>query len=541
MSIFQDRVLVARTTTITMAVCGLVAGYFLGCALAIQLAKNWLDQNAELVAVQDDASFAEARNLLAGLKGSPSSFCSEAEIAHFRELVFRSDYLKDVGRIRGGKIECSATEGRLARPLGQFKSQSAQQDGTIAYSNLVPIRDASLKRTGLQLGTAYVVFGSHLPPRMGPIPLQLTVNMRDGANEQVAGGGPSESLISTTDGTGRSEDTLYATRCSTLHQTCVMASAPVSDALKDEIITIAGTTLVFGVFGTVIGVAFSFVYNRSRDLCQQLRRAISGDKIQLVYQPIVNLNSRKVVGAEALARWNDEDGNAVSPDIFIKIAEEHEFVGELTKKVLRLALRSFADTLRNNPDFRLSINVSGADLVDPNFLPMLDDTLKRAKVDAKSLVIEITERSTAENAVAMETIRELRRREHSVHIDDFGTGYSNLDKLLYLFADTIKIDKAFTRVIGTESVTVVILPQILAMAKSLNLDVVVEGVETEQQADYFSSVQQKIFAQGWLYGRPIAAEDFYRLLARDLPKSTTVELTSTRPVAPSATRRPRVA
>ena len=524
-----------------MAACGLVAGYFLGCALAIQLAKNWLDQNAELVAAQDDASFAEGRNLLAGLKGSPSSFCSEAEIAHFRELVFRSDYLKDVGRIRGGKIECSATEGRLARPLGQFKSQSTQQDGTIAYSNLVPIRDASLKRAGLQLGTAYVVFGSHLPPRMGPIPLQLTVNMKDGANEQVAGEGQNESLISTTDGTGRSGETLYATRCSTLHQTCVMASTAVSDALKDEIITIAGTTLVFGVFGTVIGVAFSFVYNRSRDLCQQLRRAISGDKIQLVYQPIVNLNSRKVVGAEALARWNDEDGNAVSPDIFIKIAEEHDFVGELTKKVLRLALRSFADTLRNHPDFRLSINVSGADLLDPKFLPMLDDTLKRAKVDAKSLVIEITERSTAENAVAMETIRELRRREHSVHIDDFGTGYSNLDKLLYLFADTIKIDKAFTRVIGTESVTVAILPQILAMAKSLNLDVVVEGVETEQQADYFSSVQQKIFAQGWLYGRPIAAEDFCRLLAGDSLRSAAVEVASTRPAAPSAIRRPRVA
>jgi len=524
-----------------MAACGLVAGYFLGCALAIQLAKNWLDQNAELVAAQDDASFAEGRNLLAGLKGSPSSFCSEAEIAHFRELVFRSDYLKDVGRIRGGKIECSATEGRLARPLGQFKSQSTQQDGTIAYSNLVPIRDASLKRAGLQLGTAYVVFGSHLPPRMGPIPLQLTVNMKDGANEQVAGEGQNESLISTTDGTGRSGETLYATRCSTLHQTCVMASTAVSDALKDEIVTIAGTTFVFGVFGTVIGVAFSFVYNRSRDLCQQLRRAISGDKIQLVYQPIVNLNSRKVVGAEALARWNDEDGNAVSPDIFIKIAEEHDFVGELTKKVLRLALRSFADTLRNHPDFRLSINVSGADLVDPNFLPMLDDTLKRAKVDAKSLVIEITERSTAENAVAMETIRELRRREHSVHIDDFGTGYSNLDKLLYLFADTIKIDKAFTRVIGTESVTVAILPQILAMAKSLNLDVVVEGVETEQQADYFSSVQQKIFAQGWLYGRPIAAEDFCRLLGGDSLRSAGVEVASTRPAAPSAIRRPRVA
>jgi sensor c-di-GMP phosphodiesterase-like protein len=115
----------------------------------------------------------------------------------------------------------------------------------------------------------------------------------------------------------------------------------------------------------------------------------------------------------------------------------------------------------------------------------------------------------------METIRLLRRRGHSIHIDDFGTGYSNLDKLLYLFADTIKIDQAFTRVIGTEAVTVAIIPQILAMAKSLNLEVVVEGIETDQQANYFSLVRQTLYGQGWLYGRPVKAEEFHRLLVEE--------------------------
>lgn len=525
-----------------MAVCGLIAGYFLGCALALQLAKNWLVQNAALVATQNDASFVEAKDLLAGIKDSANSFCSETEIARFRELVFRSDYLKDLGRMRGGKIECSATAGRLARPLGQFEAQSTQQDGITTYGNLVPIRDPNLRRAGLQMGTAYVVFGSHLPPQVGPIPVQVRVNAKNSPREQVAEAGQSENINSTIDEAGRVGDTLFATRCSTLHRSCVTTSVPVSSALKGEIIPITGTTLIFGAVGILIGVAFSFVYNRSRDLCQQLRRAISMDRIQLVYQPIVNLNSGKVVGAEALARWNDEDGNAVSPDIFVKIAEEHGFVGELTKKVIRHALRSFADTLRSHPDFRLSVNVSAVDLMDPNFLPMLEETLRRTKVDAKSLVIEITERSAAENAVAMETIRELRRRDHSVHIDDFGTGYSNLDKLLYLFADTIKIDKAFTRVIGTEAVTVAIIPQILAMAKSLNLDVIVEGVETERQAYYFSSVQQRILAQGWLYGRPVAAEDFRRLLASQGAKPTAeIEAASVAPVAPKAKQRPRVA
>jgi sensor c-di-GMP phosphodiesterase-like protein len=260
----------------------------------------------------------------------------------------------------------------------------------------------------------------------------------------------------------------------------------------------------------------SFMFRRNRDLSQQLRRAIQRDQLQLVYQPIVILSTRQIVGAEALARWTDEDGNAVEPDIFVKLAEEHGFVGSLTSVVVHRALRDFAKTLQNRPGFRLSINVAGADLVDPEFLPMLQDSLEKAKVKPESVVIEISEKSTSKSDVAMETIRILRRMGHSIHIDDFGTGYSNLDKLLYLFADTIKIDKAFTGVIGTESVAVAILPQILAMAKSLNLEVVVEGVETDRQANYFPIDPPQIYGQGWLYGRPVSLEAFQGLLADNL-------------------------
>ncbi|MGB7548737.1 MAG: EAL domain-containing protein [Terracidiphilus sp.] len=513
----------ARLTTITLAACGLVAGYVLGCALALQLADNWLNQYSKLTAAQSDASYREAHNLLGVMGDSPYPFCSDAEVAYFRDLVFRSEYLKDAGRIHGGRIDCSATAGHSARFIGQFKAHLHQQDGTVSYSNLVPIRDAGLKRAGLQMGTAYVVFGSHMPASPGPIPMHLSVSMKDDAEEQsglAAGGataGNEPNLI--TDGTVRLGNTLYATRCSTLHYDCVTASTSVSEALHSEPEAIAGSTMAGGLIGIFAGMAFSFVYRRSRDLCQQLRRAVERDRVQVVYQPIVNLSTLRIVGAEALARWTDEDGNAVGPDVFIKIAEDHGFVGVITKSVLRRSLRAFGETLRNRPDFRLSVNVAAQDLADPEFLPMLDEALKRAKVQPKSLVLEITERSTTESEAAMETIRDLRRRGHSIHIDDFGTGYSNLEKLLYLYADTIKIDKAFTRVIGTESVTVAIIPQILAMAKSLNLEVVVEGVETEHQADYFSLATQKIYGQGWLYGHPVPAEEFHELLEDDWSKA----------------------
>jgi sensor c-di-GMP phosphodiesterase-like protein len=273
-------------------------------------------------------------------------------------------------------------------------------------------------------------------------------------------------------------------------------------------------------------MALSFVYRRSRNLEQQLRRAIAHDDLQVAYQPIVSLASGRIVGAEALARWTNEEGSPVGPDVFIKLAEENGFVGSITKLVVGRALNAFANTLRNHPGFRLSVNVAAADLADPSFLPMLDASLDRAKVASKSLVIEITESSTANREVAMETIRTLRRRGHSIHIDDFGTGYSSLSYLLYLSVDTIKIDRAFTQVIGTDSVTVAILPQILAMAASLQLEVVVEGVETHQQADYFCNAKLPVYGQGWLYGRPVSADEFHGMLAREAEKHVVAQGTA---------------
>jgi sensor c-di-GMP phosphodiesterase-like protein len=516
----RQRVLVAKVVTIALSACGLVAGYLLGSAISLVVATHRLDQYAMLTAAQSDASYAEARSVLNALKVSQYNYCSDAEIAFFRGLVFHSQYLKDAGRIRGGKIDCSATAGHPVRSIGLVKPDSRQNDGTIAYSDFTPLRDAGLKRSALQLGTAYVAFDSQLPASPGPIPMQLSATMKDAALMQSSPPGSKASwnreLNLTADGAARLGDTLYATRCSTLRFNCVTASTSVSEASHGEFPIIAGSTAAGGLSGILLGVLIALVLTRKRDLCQQLRGAIQRDELQLVYQPIVVLSTRQIVGAEALARWTDEDGNAVDPEVFVQMAEQRGIVGALTKAVLQHALHDFAKTLQSRPGFRLSVNVAGADLVDPEFLPMLDDSLKQAKVNPEGVVIEISEKSAGKSQVAMETIRILRRMGHSIHIDDFGTGYSNLDKLLYLFADTIKIDKAFTGVIGTESVAVAILPQILAMAKSLNLEVVVEGVETDHQADYFSQDTPRLYGQGWLYGHPVSAEDFHILLAGNL-------------------------
>jgi sensor c-di-GMP phosphodiesterase-like protein len=274
-------------------------------------------------------------------------------------------------------------------------------------------------------------------------------------------------------------------------------------------VTIGG--LACGLFGFL----FSILYQRSTGMAQQLRRAIRKEKLRLVYQPIVDLPTGRIVGAETLVRWTNESGIEVAPDVFVKLAEERGFVGSITKFVLRHALSDFYETLCTHPAFRLSVNVAAADLADSTFLPALDRALELAGIPADRLVIEITESSAVRSRIAIETIHRLRQKGHAVHIDDFGTGYSNLAYLHDLSVDAIKIDKTFVQAIGTDSVISAILPQILSIAEALKLEVVVEGVETFLQARYFADIGKPVLAQGWLFGRPVSAGELHRLLTEE--------------------------
>jgi sensor c-di-GMP phosphodiesterase-like protein len=293
---------------------------------------------------------------------------------------------------------------------------------------------------------------------------------------------------------------------------CAAAYIPISQAMENGRIEIGGFIALGGLTGILLGLVCAIAYRRQHNFANQLLRAIRKDALRIVYQPIVDLENEQIVEGEALARWTTENNESISPDVFIKVAEEKGFVGEITRLVVRHVLRDFGTTMRERPGFRVNVNVAASDLADPQFMPMLEKALAEARVPASSLGIEITESYTARQQVAKETILRLREKGHYVHIDDFGTGYSSLAYLHDLSVDAIKIDKAFTRAIGTDAVTVTILPQILTMADTLGLRVVVEGIETPQQAKYFARADQSIYAQGWLFGRPVPPEAFHRLL-----------------------------
>ncbi len=506
----RQQVFFGRILAIAFIVGGSAAGYVLGRQAVIWESLSKLEQYSKLIVVQNDASLADARQVLGSMTGAVSPACTDNDIERLRDIVFQNANLKDAGRIQDDKIKCSANSGRTVRALASLGVLASRTEGELTYYRLKKTAKTDLIRAVLQLGNAFVVVdsGQSLNQDAGPARLNVSIMGSEEAHANSNAGltpkvdGPALPL----EGSGQSGESLYATHCSSLGLDCITLSIPAAYVRQQSTIAIAISSAVGAMTGLLLWSLLMKIRSRSQDMPSQLRRALERDQLQVAYQPIVNLATQKIIGAEALARWTNEDGENVPPDIFVKIAEERGIVGKITRSVLRHILNDFAATLQNRPGFRISMNVSADDLSDPAFLPMMDESLKRANVKPESIVIEITERSAIDGPGVRETIRNLRRSGYAIHIDDFGTGHSNLDKLLYLYADTIKIDKAFTQVIGTESVTAAILPQILDMAKTLGLGVVVEGVETRMQSDYFDPARQKIHAQGWLYGHPGTAD-----------------------------------
>ena len=503
--------------TLAAALLGAIGGYSLGRNLAQNRARHDLEQDSIRVFATVNASMTEMRRILATLNASPYPRCSHAEMQFARGLVFHSEFVRDAGHMEGGSIVCSAALGSEGLPGANFRPDIVESDGTRIYRDLQPFRNPAGMSFTFQAGNSFVVRDPRVEDHLRGINLHFNFTVFDETSAswvRLSGQPPLfPASVTNHDGEGRLGDNLWVTHCSSAFPGCITSYASIAQAASDMRPLVLGCSLLGAFVVAFLSLLGSALLVRRRSMVDQLRRAIARNELFLAYQPIVDLPSRRIVGAEALVRWNHR-GRPVSPGVFVAVAEQHGFVAGLTRWVVRRALTEFGPTLRATPGFRLSLNVAAADLADPRFLPMLHEALTEAKVQPASLTLEITESTTARGTPAEATIPRLRDAGYSVHIDDFGTGYSSLSYLQDLAVDGIKIDRAFTHSVGTGAANSAVLPRILAMAEALNLEVVVEGIENDSQADYFFRTGQPLLAQGWLFGRPSPAADLLDRLAR---------------------------
>ncbi len=255
------------------------------------------------------------------------------------------------------------------------------------------------------------------------------------------------------------------------------------------------------VCGVILSLVVSLMARMHSSFPTLLRRALKDGSLYVQYQPVVELATRRVVGAEALVRWRSRHAD-MRPDYFIPQAEQCDMIQLITGQVLGMVARDLPQFLKIDPCFRVAVNFSAADLCDNCTIDVMDQFLHVSGARPQNVEIEATERAFLAGPETEEILNALRAKGFSVAIDDFGTGYSSLACLQSLSLDTLKIDRAFVETINTDSATGQVVLHIIEMAHSLNLEMVAEGVETEPQAQYL--VKRGVrFAQGWHFGRPM--------------------------------------
>lgn len=245
----------------------------------------------------------------------------------------------------------------------------------------------------------------------------------------------------------------------------------------------------------------------------QLRKAIDNKELELHYQPKINIANGKIAGAEALLRWDNTLLGRVSPADFIPIAEESGLVIPIGAWVLRNAIDQMAYWREHGgPQLPLSINVSPVQFVRPNFADEIITLLEERNLPAELFVLEITETVLLEGGKkAIDTMHQLREFGFKLSIDDFGTGYSSLAYLKHYPMDELKIDRSFIQDIDTNEAESAIVGAIITLARSLNLKVVGEGVETTQQLQVLRANACDQY-QGFLFSKPIKAAEYEALI-----------------------------
>jgi diguanylate cyclase (GGDEF)-like protein/PAS domain S-box-containing protein len=261
------------------------------------------------------------------------------------------------------------------------------------------------------------------------------------------------------------------------------------------------------------------------ELESDLRKAIDEEHFLLYYQPEVSLTTGKVVGYEALVRWNHPQRGMVMPGEFLPLAEETGLIVPIGRWVTREACRQMAEWHRDfphDPPLTISVNASSRELADPDLVRNVARILQETGLYPGSLRIEVTESSIVENQdLTASTLRRLREIGVSLEIDDFGTGYSSLSRLHEYPFSTVKIDRSFVKDLETEPESLHLVETILRLAQGLGLGVVAEGIETQEQLTKLTSLGCG-YGQGYYFSRPTDSHSTQKAIQETVQEPSSV-------------------
>ncbi|WMT85324.1 EAL domain-containing protein [Pelagibacterium sp. 26DY04] len=290
----------------------------------------------------------------------------------------------------------------------------------------------------------------------------------------------------------------------------VKAEAAISFALirADYSQLDVGFTVVACFLG-MLTLVLAIQYARKADIAVfDLERAIVAGEMKPYYQPVINLKTGKLTGCEVLIRWVKKNGEVIPPGVFIDYAEMSGLAIPMTLSLMEQVRYDLEDICRQVPEFKVSINLFEGHLRDGSIVDDIQSVFEGSGISYRQLVFEITERRPLDDrAAANRVMTAMHKLGVRIAMDDAGTGHSNLAYLQTLGIDIIKIDKIFVEMIKDPRTPVPVIDGLIAMARELDIEIVAEGVETQEQALYLRA-RNVVFAQGYLFAPPMKLSAF---------------------------------
>lgn len=245
----------------------------------------------------------------------------------------------------------------------------------------------------------------------------------------------------------------------------------------------------------------------------EINEAYLKNEFKVYHQPIVDMGSKKIVGSEALIRWESPSKGLISPGKFVDILENSSMIVPVGYSIIEQCFLHYKEVKSKNPslDFSISINVSGRQFLHVSFVDTLKELLQKHQVVAKNFKLEITERILMEGGGVIDVLDRCSDLGFAISLDDFGTGFSSLQYLSQMPIDFIKIDRSFVMNVQKDEKTTAVVSSMIYLAKKLNIKVISEGIETEIEHKLMRELGSD-YGQGYFYSKPVEFQNFLKLV-----------------------------
>jgi sensor c-di-GMP phosphodiesterase-like protein len=497
-------------TRIAVTVLSGLLPVLLGFAILYMQAERALKHNTEQTAEEAIRQFELMldNNALAARELLPlaGQSCIDVNLA-LREQVTRRPFVRSTNLLWDDTIYCSSLFGDYQEKL----TAGDYTEGAILLmkGNLVTPNTAVLvyRLSEGKQGAMSILDGYHLSNVLRMIGGKTLLLLQVGPNWLTADGKFHDNTLPTLP--------VAQTRLtSSRYAFTVEAGFPAGETwryMSSEYPPLFSLLIFFGVISGFIG---HFLQKRSSSPSHELQRALEASEFIPYFQPVVHGDSKKWSGAEVLMRWNHPKEGLVRPDMFIPFAEHSGLIVPMTRSLMQQTAALLAPHQGSFDGlFHVGINITASHCRDLELVADCREFLSAFTPGAISLVLELTERELIEpTAITHQLFEQLHELGVMIAIDDFGTGHSSLAYLRQFNVDFLKIDQSFVAMIGADALSRHILDTIIELSAKLDLDIVAEGVETEEQSDYLTAHGVN-FLQGYLFGRPMPGAEFINALS----------------------------